>query len=798
MNQLRNTVLLILSFLIFFPVPGMAATVLVSWNANTEEDLAGYKVYYGTQSGQYGTPIDVGNTTSYQGSVPDDGATYYVAVTAYDTSGNESDFSEETSIYISNPDSTAPTGSIVINQGSAQTATRVVTLTLSATDAGGTVTGMSLSNDGQNFSDEVAYATSQQWVLTEGDGMKTVYALFKDASGNWMSSPVSDSIELLLDTDGDGIPDSWETLSGLDPSNPGDAGVDSDSDGISNLEEYYNNTDPLDASDNLPVARAGNDQQTVPTRVYLDGSSSNDPNGDPLEFAWSLIEGPVAVEIESPESALASFVGTKAGLYRFMLSCFDGKITATDTVNITIFNVAPSVDAGSDMTVDDGETIQLHASGSDPNGDTLNYLWSKVEGPESLLPDMMQQDITLALVQAGLYRFSVRCSDGVNTSDADEVVVTVNDVNHAPTAFAGQDIDVEVGSRVTLDGSGSSDPDGDELDYAWTQVAGTQVLLQDALSPTPGFDAAVEGTMEFELVVSDGFVSSMADRVVVRVLSLNNAPVADAGENLHVYVGDTVYLDASGSFDPDDDVLTYSWSQTSGAQVEMAGAASIHPTFTPTTSGVLGFMVTVSDGQASSTDSVSVTVDDVNQVPVADAGDDQVANIGDTVVLDGSLSYDPDGDAISFIWSQVQGARVSLTSSNSAAPSFVPTEQGVYVFELRVYDGSDTSSADTVTITVQSEATAIVPLSPEMGAVVSEIPTFSWSSDGQMIKYKLYVSLKRSRFYNVYTGSETSYTLHPVLWYWFIPSGSEVSWYTQGYTADGQTITSEVFTLIKR
>ena len=181
MNQLRNTVLLILSFLIFFPVPGMAATVLVSWNANTEEDLAGYKVYYGTQSGQYGTPIDVGNTTSYQGSVPDDGATYYVAVTAYDTSGNESDFSEETSIYISNPDSTAPTGSIVINQGSAQTATRVVTLTLSATDAGGTVTGMSLSNDGQNFSDEVAYATSQQWVLTEGDGMKTVYALFKDA-----------------------------------------------------------------------------------------------------------------------------------------------------------------------------------------------------------------------------------------------------------------------------------------------------------------------------------------------------------------------------------------------------------------------------------------------------------------------------------------------------------------------------------------------------------------------------------------------------------------------------------------
>ena len=798
MKQLRTIVLLILSFLIFFPVPGMAASILVSWNANTEPDLAGYKVYYGTQSGQYGTPSDVGNSTSYQCSVPDDGTTYYVAVTAYDTSDNESAFSQETSIYVPMPDSSAPTGSIVINQGGALSASRVVTLTLSATDEGGPVAAMRLSNDGQNFSDEVAYATSQQWVLTEGDGIKTVYALFKDASGNWMSSAVSDSIELLLDTDGDGLPDSWETPSGLDPSNPGDAGVDSDSDGISNLEEYYNSTDPLDASDNLPVARAGGDQQTAPTRVYLDGSSSSDPNGDTLEFAWTLVNGPVSVEIEHSTSSQASFVGTKAGGYRFMLSCFDGKASGTDTVDILIDNIAPSVAAGSDMTIDESETIQLHASGSDPNNDTLSYEWSLLEGSDSTLPDMANQDISLTLTQAGLYRFSVMCSDGVNLSPADEVVVTVNDVNHAPTAFAGKDADVEMGSRVTLDGSGSTDPDGDELDYTWTQVAGAQVLLQDAQDPNPWFDAAADGTVEFELIVSDGFVSSMADRVVVRVLSLNNAPVADAGEDLHVYVGDTVSLDASGSFDPDNDVLSYSWSQTSGAQAELAGAAASQPTFTPTTSGVLVFAVTVSDGQTSSFDSVSVTVDAVNQVPVADAGDDQVANIGETVMLDGSSSYDSDGDAVSFIWSQVQGARVSLTSSNSATPSFVPTEAGVYIFELRVYDGIDTSSPDTITITVQLGATGIVTLSPDMGAVVSENPTFSWSGDEQINKYKLYVSLKRGRYYNVYTGISTSYTLHPVLWYWFITSGSEVSWYTQGYTVDGQTITSEVFTLIKR
>ena len=790
--------LLILSFLILVPVPGMAASILVSWNANTEQDLDGYNIYYGTQSGQYQAPIDVGNTTSYQGSVPDDGTTYYVAVTAYDISGNESGFSEETSVYIPISDSSPPTGSIVINQGDTTTSTRGVTLTLSATDAGGPVAGMRLSNDGVNFSDEAVYSASQQWVLTEGDGIKTVYALFKDADGNWMSSSVSDSIELQLDTDGDGLPDSWENLRGLDPVNPDDAGIDSDNDGISNMEEYYNNTDPLDASDNLPVAIAGTDQQTDPTRIYLDGSSSYDPNGDSLEYAWSSVISPVDVDIENPAAAQASFVGTKAGLYRFMLSCFDGKASATDTVDITIANVAPSVDAGSDMTIDDGEAIQLHASGSDPNNDTVSYEWSQIEGPDATLPDMANQDITLTLSEAGLYRFSVVCSDSVNVSAPDEILVTINADNHAPTAFAGQDMDVEAGSRVILDGSGSTDPDGDEIDYTWTQVAGAQVLLQDALSPNPWFDTDAEGTMEFELVVSDGRVSSMTDRMVVRVLSLNNSPVADAGEDQHAFVGDLVALDAAASYDPDNDDLSYSWNQVSGAAVNLSMADTSRPSFTPTTSGVLQFMVEVFDGQASSQDSVSVTVDAGNQVPIADAGEDQVAEIGETVVLEGSLSYDPDGDAISFIWSQAQGTRISLVSSNSATPSFVPTEQGVYIFELRVYDGTDTSSPETVTVTVQLEATDIVPLSPEMGAVASKNPTFIWSGDEQMIKYKLYVSLKQSRYYNVYTGSGTSYTLHPVLWYWFIPSGTELRWYTQGYTSDGQTITSEVFSLKKR
>ena len=84
-----------------------AATVQVTWNPNTEEDLAGYRLYVGEASGQYGEPVDVGNVTGHVMEItPQHGATYYFALTAYDTSGNESGYSDEASCFV--PDGVKP------------------------------------------------------------------------------------------------------------------------------------------------------------------------------------------------------------------------------------------------------------------------------------------------------------------------------------------------------------------------------------------------------------------------------------------------------------------------------------------------------------------------------------------------------------------------------------------------------------------------------------------------------------------------------------------------------------------
>lgn len=103
----------ILALLVTFPLamaatPGAAATVTVAWDPNTESDLAGYVVSYGTQSGVYSTSVDVGNTTSWTVTTLAAGQRYYFVVQAYNTSGLFSPYSDEVNV-LTEPPPAAPT-----------------------------------------------------------------------------------------------------------------------------------------------------------------------------------------------------------------------------------------------------------------------------------------------------------------------------------------------------------------------------------------------------------------------------------------------------------------------------------------------------------------------------------------------------------------------------------------------------------------------------------------------------------------------------------------------------------------
>ncbi len=103
-----NRIVLLTSFLAFSYGAACAQSVTISWNANTESTLAGYKVYMGTAPRVYGTPVTLGKVTSYLKSNLAAG-TYYFAVTAYNTSGVQSSYSTEVTVTVKPADTTRPT-----------------------------------------------------------------------------------------------------------------------------------------------------------------------------------------------------------------------------------------------------------------------------------------------------------------------------------------------------------------------------------------------------------------------------------------------------------------------------------------------------------------------------------------------------------------------------------------------------------------------------------------------------------------------------------------------------------------
>ena len=99
-NGFRSTIFLALLLILFVTQMSYAASLNLAWYPNQEEDLGGYRIYYGTSSGDYGLPVDAGDNTEYELSGLDEGETYYIALTAYDIFQNESDDSDEVRIFI--------------------------------------------------------------------------------------------------------------------------------------------------------------------------------------------------------------------------------------------------------------------------------------------------------------------------------------------------------------------------------------------------------------------------------------------------------------------------------------------------------------------------------------------------------------------------------------------------------------------------------------------------------------------------------------------------------------------------
>ena len=366
-----------------------------------------------------------------------------------------------------------------------------------------------------------------------------------------------------------------------------------------------------------PTANPGSSQNVlVGGLVNMDGSASKDPDGGTLTFKWTLIGKPAgsAAKLTNPSYPNPKFTADLAGNYVLSLVVNDGKIDSaviSVSVTATTANAAPVANAGSNQNVTLGATVTLDGTASsDANNDSLTYKWtlqSKPSNSSAAISSLTSAKPTFKADLAGTYVATLVVSDGKASSDLAVVSVLASTANSAPVAKAGANQNVVLGTSVTLDGTASTDANGDTLVYKWSLLykpTGSLATLASAASSKPTFTADTVGTFVVSLIVNDGKLDSAeVSATTVTAEALNAAPVANAGPAQTVLIGATVTLTGAASTDANADKLTYKWVLTTkptGSTASLSSTSAVGPTFNADVAGVFVASLIVNDGKVDS------------------------------------------------------------------------------------------------------------------------------------------------------------------------------------------------------
>ena len=457
--------------------------------------------------------------------------------------------------------------------------------------------------------------------------------------------------------------------------------------------------------------------------------SGFDEDNDALTFQWTQIDGPPvqlsSYDVQEPTFMAPAVENGKTISLTFRLTVsdpFGGKDTDLVQIIVNPVNTPPVADAGRDkVLLPNVNAITLFGSGFDADNDNLLYNWEQISGEPVQLFNRHSKSLSImSLLFDYNYdmplEFQLTVTDGFGGSDSDTVMVFPFDygrTNPLITVEAGPLQIVNENAMVTLHVTGENTL-GTPISYTWSQHLGSGVLLSSTVSDSPTFRAPLVesgGSTLLSFIVTGyapgaGFASDIA---MVKVISTNGPPVADAGPDKTVEENSSVGLLGSGT-DPDDDKLKFTWKQTSGETVQLTSLTNTNPTFVapdvmPGETKTLIFELQVSDPYlASASDIVQIDVVTVNHPPVANAGADKIVDEHTTVTLTGS-GYDQDNDELTLSWRQLGVPSAELSSLTVSSPTFVapgasPGQQRSMIFELLVSDPFGASDTDTVTVIV--------------------------------------------------------------------------------------------------
>lgn len=494
-----------------------------------------------------------------------------------------------------------------------------------------------------------------------------------------------------------------------------------------------------------PTQAVPPDPKTGLAQVALDGTQSTNPAPGDLKYNWKCLTpsgGPTGITIDPVAKPMVTL---PVGTYRIELTVNNGvsdSASTAFTVTVGTGNVpkAPTakIKGPTGVVRPDPATglakISLDGSGSsDPDKKSLKYKWRCLTSTGGVtnvtIGSLVSPNVSLPV---GVYRIELVVSNGTADSAPSVLIVTVN---AAPTAAIKPPSgtprpDAATGyAKVTLDGSGSSDPEKDALKYNWkclTASGGaTGVTIPSVSTPTINLRA---GIYRIELTVNDGGGDSAPFALSLTVGGVNSPPRAVINGPTGAVRPDPatglakITLDGSQCSDPDKDALKYNWKclTPDGA----ATGITIDPVAKPTVNlpvGTYRIELKVNDGTVDSTaDVLVVTVKDNARPKAVGVGPTGVVRPDPAtgfakVSLDGSPSSDPDKDTLTYRWKclTATGAATNVTIPSVANPS-VDLCAGAYKIELIVNDGFVDSAPCAVSVAVNTAPTAKITCPQEL------------------------------------------------------------------------------------
>jgi hypothetical protein len=368
--------------------------------------------------------------------------------------------------------------------------------------------------------------------------------------------------------------------------------------------------------------------------------------------------------------------------------------SSSDTTN----NNIPKAKSQS-VIMDENTTKSIKLSASDKDGELL--VFTNLSKPRhGILEDSVLPDVTYKPDPgfSGSDAFTFKAYDGVDFSKIATISIEVNQApapiihensttsnpeNQVPITEAGPDQTVSETQTVNLDGSKSSDPDGDKLSYNWKQTGGdVKINMDSSDGVAASFVAPVtekEEQVKIELTVDDSKGGKSSDTVNITIKKANQEPVSDAGSDQTADANTEVKLDGSKSTDPDGDNLKFAWSQTKGSDVKLSDKHDTSPSFVAPEvdkETEMQFELLVDDGNGgTSKDVVKITVQPY--ITTTDAPGDNKVDGKDSKNKDGTKEAASKND-VSAVATEGNDGKSDSNTKDSASKS----------------DSKDDSSAD--------------------------------------------------------------------------------------------------------